>query len=99
MAKKKVQGLKVKICGKEADLSLVFPLRLKDWKELENRGLSLTEPANDAESVGKMIHFFLNKVNEEISEEDVDEVTMQEMQEIMAYIQEQVGGEREDPSS
>jgi len=72
-AAKKTKDFLVTLNDKPVNLADAFPMRLRDWKELEGEGLSLTEMDGKAESVAKLVQHFMTKANPDITMEDVDE--------------------------
>jgi hypothetical protein len=84
--------------GKTALLHTAFPMRLKDWKDLEKSGLSLSEPDGSAEGISKLILHFCVKANPEITMDDIDELTMAKLMEAVTFIQEQSATDIPDPS-
>lgn len=71
------------INGKKVNLGKVLPLRIKDWKELKaQHGIDptdLAQVANDFDQVVKMCSYIFKKANADVTDEDIDSLTMDEL--------------------
>ena len=67
----------VTVNGKKADLNKAFPITIGDYKKLKERGLSreiLSSAEFDLDDLSTFCWYFLNKANNDITVEDVDEL-------------------------
>ena len=72
--------MKVSFKGREIDLSTVVPLKIRDWKLLEKKGISpkgLSE--NKVSDIAVLCHYVLSKADPTVTEEDVDGLTLDEL--------------------
>jgi len=63
--------------GKEVPLSKSLPLKLRDWKRLEQQGLSPKQlELGRIEDIAKMLLYVLSKGNPEVTMDDIDELSL-----------------------
>lgn len=71
--------------GKEVDLSKALPLQLRDLRKLKREhgiDFGVNGIGNDIEDQAKFLTVILQKANPEITEDDVDSLTLAQMNEV-----------------
>ena len=67
----------VEFKGKVVDLSKVFPLKLRNWKELEKMGVSAKQFESGAiQATSSIVFYVLNKADSSITQDDVDDLAI-----------------------
>jgi hypothetical protein len=86
----------------EVDLSEVLPLRLRDWKVLKARGISVAQlSAPDIDTVTTLAGYVLThpKAKPTLSVEDVEGLTLTEATEVSGMISSSERGQADRPTS
>lgn len=72
-----VKGNIVTFKGKVVDLSKVFPLKLRNWKELEKMGVSAKQFESGAiQATSSIVFYVLNRADGSITQDDVDDLSI-----------------------
>ena len=63
--------------GRKIDIAKVLPLKLRDWKQLEKKGIN---PKSMQETrltdLSTIIHYILNKADSTVTEDEVDDLDL-----------------------
>lgn len=81
---------KVDFKGKELDLSTALPLKLKDWKALEKRGVTFKQFDTEMiTSLSIIAYYVMSKADATITQEDVDDLELNDpaLQAVLKSIQ------------
>lgn len=80
--------MELEINGKKVDLSKALPLKVKDWRRLKTEyGIEVTTLNNpEFDHIVNYVAFVLNKANNKITVDDVDELADNELTELFGYI-------------
>jgi hypothetical protein len=80
--------MKVGFAGREIDLSGVLPLRLGDWKVLERQGVTSRKLQDEQslEAAATFILYVLRKADANVTEAEVEALSMNQATDIMAVI-------------
>ncbi|RJR29570.1 hypothetical protein C4564_02110 [Candidatus Microgenomates bacterium] len=66
----------VEFKGRQLELDKMFPLTIRDWKELKKRGVTQkTMSQDDIEEISTFLHYVLCKADIGITQDDVDSLT------------------------
>lgn len=90
--------MEVEFKGKKIDLSKALPLKLRDWKELERRGVTAKQfDQGVMQAISSVAYYVLSKVDTTITQDDVDDLELKDpvLQQVMTAI----GGEAPDRPS
>ena len=72
--------MKIKFKDKDIDLTDVVPLKIRDWRVLEKRGITTKGLADTKiNDIAILAHYVLSKADPTITEEDVDGLTLDEL--------------------
>lgn len=78
--------MKITVAGIEFDLNKALPLKVKDWKALEAQGVGLRQVSMAGEvtvdNLSKLAQVVLKKARPEISDDFVDELTLEDLVQI-----------------
>ena len=67
--------MEIEIKGKKIDLSSVLPLKLKDWRYLEKKGVNIAKIGDSPiESQFKIVSYVISKVDSSITHDDIDDL-------------------------
>ena len=94
--------MKLTIAGKDVDLSGAFPVTLGDLRALTREGVLNKKGDLDAgpDEVAKMILYFARKVNDAITEEDINGLDMKSLTAVAEAIKDELSTEDQpNPSS
>jgi len=92
--------VEVRVGGRTVNLAGVLPLRVKDWKALEARGINprkLGDSVSVTDAAAYML-FVLQKADPAVTSEDVDDLSMAEAAEILKVLN-VIEGAAPDPNS
>lgn len=100
-----MEDRKVNINGKEVDLSGAIPIKMGDMRKLTALGVDLNEFTKKAESkelpdmdqTANLIFHFANKCNSEITQDDIDEMELDDLADIVNKIFDDTKDAKEDP--
>ena len=63
----------VEVNGKKADLSTILPLRIRDWKNLKRKGVTIQNlQTADIDDIATIVYYVLSRANPDITQDDVD---------------------------
>lgn len=81
--------------GKDCDLSTVLPLKLGDWKRLEQKGLDQSKLTNlSMTDLCELVHYVLHKANPDVTMDDVEQLTPSEIMPLAEMIGEEGTADR-----
>lgn len=81
--------------GKTCDLSTVLPLKLGDWKKLEQKGLTQDRLAKlSMTDLCELVFYVLNKANPEVTMEDIEQLTPAQIQPLADLISDEGQADR-----
>lgn len=79
--------MKITINGKEFDLQKAVPLKVRDFKKLEARGVNVQKlELRDLTATSEMVLVLLQKCDPSATMEDVDELDLVLMEQISTFI-------------
>ena len=93
--------IKLETSNLEVDLSMVLPLRLRDWKILKAQGISVAQlSAPDIDTVTTLAAYVLThaKAQPRLSAEDVEGLTLTEATEVGGMISSSERGQADRPT-
>lgn len=68
--------MKVELNGREIDISGVFPLKVRDWKAMEQEGISLGGGKSPITEAAGIVYYALHKRDPSVTREEVDELEL-----------------------
>lgn len=69
--------MEIEIKGKKIDLSAALPLKLKDWRYLEKKGVNIAKISDSPiESQIKIICYVVSKVDTSITQDDIEDLDL-----------------------
>lgn len=76
--------MKVQFKGREIDLAVVVPLKIRDWKLLEKKGVTPNGLSDTKiNDISILAHYVLSKADPTVTEEDIDGLTLDELVSIL----------------
>lgn len=84
----------ITVNGKPIDISKAMPIKVGDLRKLQQHGVDLTAIQRqatsgeipDMESTSKLVLHFCSKCNPDVTEDDVDELTVDELGEVVSAL-------------
>lgn len=87
----------VQFKGKTLDLAKALPLKLKDWKHLEKKGINSKQFEEGAiNAISVVTQYVLSKIDPAITQDEVDDLELNDP--ILQAVMKAVGGENPDKS-
>lgn len=80
--------MKITVSGKEVDLAQALPMTVGDMRKLKKVGVDYPGNFNtrDPDHVVLFIHYFCNKTGQELTEDEVDTLTLKEAMAVLHFL-------------